>query len=94
MSSIKEISIEETLGKSKESIFIDVRTASEFAQGHLPNAYNIPLFDDEQRAIVGTIYKKESPVKAITKAIAFAQERMPFYEKEARRIAKSKKAII
>jgi tRNA 2-selenouridine synthase len=94
MSSIKEISIEKALEESKESVLIDVRTASEYAQGHLPNAYNIPLFDDEQRAVVGTIYKKESPVKAITKALAFAQQRMPFYEKEAMQIAKNKKAII
>ena len=36
---------------------IDVRSPDEYYRGHLPNSINIPLFDDEERAKVGTIYK-------------------------------------
>jgi tRNA 2-selenouridine synthase len=32
----------------------------EFAKGHVPNATNLELFSDEERAVVGTAYKKES----------------------------------
>lgn len=35
---------------------IDVRTPSEFAIGHIPGAVNIPLFEDDERALVGTRY--------------------------------------
>lgn len=35
---------------------IDVRTPSEFAIGHIPGAVNIPLFEDSERALVGTRY--------------------------------------
>lgn len=38
--------------------FIDVRSPVEFAQGHIPGAINIPLFEDEERAEIGTIYKQ------------------------------------
>lgn len=40
---------------------IDLRSPGEFARDHLPGALSVPLFDDEQRAIVGTLYKQDSP---------------------------------
>lgn len=43
---------------------IDVRAPSEFAQDHVPNAINLPVLDDAERAQVGTIYKRESPFRA------------------------------
>jgi tRNA 2-selenouridine synthase len=44
---------------------IDVRSPSEFIAGHIPGAHNIPLFNDEERAAVGTAYKREGRIKAI-----------------------------
>ena len=43
---------------------IDVRSASEYAEDHLPGAINLPVLDDDQRAQVGTIYKQVSPFDA------------------------------
>jgi tRNA 2-selenouridine synthase len=43
---------------------IDLRSPGEFARDHLPGAESVPLFDDEQRAIVGTLYKQTSPEAA------------------------------
>ena len=37
---------------------VDVRSPSEFAKAHWPGAVNLPLFDDEGRAEVGTLYKQ------------------------------------
>ncbi len=48
---------------------IDVRSPSEFLQGHIPGAVNIPLFDDHERAIVGTIYKQKGREDAIVEAL-------------------------
>ena len=46
--------------KLRETIPVaDVRSPGEYAIGHIPGAVNIPLFDDDQRAEVGTVYKKE-----------------------------------
>lgn len=44
---------------------VDVRTHSEFMQGHVPNAINIQLFSNEERVKVGTIYKKVGREEAI-----------------------------
>jgi len=44
---------------------IDVRSPCEYLQGHIPGAINVPLFSDEERALVGTLYKKEGQKAAI-----------------------------
>ncbi|MBT9457698.1 MAG: tRNA 2-selenouridine(34) synthase MnmH [Burkholderiaceae bacterium] len=43
---------------------IDVRSPSEFAEDHLPGAANWPVLDDEQRRVVGTMYKQISAFEA------------------------------
>ena len=46
---------------------VDVRSPSEFSQGHIPGAFNIPLFTDEERKTVGILYKKSGRKEAIKK---------------------------
>jgi tRNA 2-selenouridine synthase len=43
---------------------IDVRSPSEFALDHVPDALNCPVLDDDERAAVGTMYKQASPFDA------------------------------
>lgn len=45
--------------------FIDLRAPVEFAQGHLPNAINLPILNNEERALIGTTYKKQGRETAI-----------------------------
>jgi tRNA 2-selenouridine synthase len=45
--------------------FIDVRSPVEFVQGHIPGAVNIPLFADEERAEIGTMYKQVDKEQAL-----------------------------
>lgn len=44
---------------------IDVRSPGEFAHAHIPGAYSLPLFTDDERKEVGTAYKQQSREKAI-----------------------------
>ena len=39
-------------------IVLDVRAPCEYDKGHIPGALSFPLFDDAERAEVGTLYKK------------------------------------
>jgi tRNA 2-selenouridine synthase len=43
---------------------IDARSPSEFALDHLPGAVNCPVLDDEERRIVGTLYKQQGSFEA------------------------------
>ncbi|QOJ08717.1 MULTISPECIES: tRNA 2-selenouridine(34) synthase MnmH [Nitrosomonas] len=44
---------------------IDVRAPVEFTQGSLPGAVNLPILNDEERALVGTTYKQQGSEAAI-----------------------------
>jgi tRNA 2-selenouridine synthase len=48
---------------------VDVRSPSEYISGHIPGAYNIPLFDDDQRKTVGTKYKEYGRNEAILEGL-------------------------
>src|SRR6185436_878687 len=39
---------------------IDARSPAEYAEDHIPGALNAPVLDDEERALIGTIYKQHS----------------------------------
>jgi len=43
---------------------LDARSPAEFAEDHLPGAINTPVLDDEERALVGTVYKQRSAFEA------------------------------
>lgn len=43
---------------------IDVRTPLEFAEDHIPGAINAPVLSNEERVLVGTMYKQVSPFEA------------------------------
>lgn len=62
---ITKLNIEAFLQLATTCLVIDVRSPSEFTQAHIPHAINLPLFNDEERKIIGTTYKQESRQKAI-----------------------------
>jgi len=55
---------------------IDVRSPSEYYKGHMPNSINIPLFDNDERSIIGTIYKKEGRKKAVIEGLKFFEKKL------------------
>lgn len=68
---------------------LDVRSPAEFAQGHIPGAINLPLFDDAERAEVGTIYKQQGREAAVRRGLALVGPRL---EALAARLAESAQA--
>lgn len=82
------INIHEFLSTGTDACIIDVRTPKEFLQGHIPGAVNIPLFTNEERAIVGTIYKKEGRQPAILKGLELVGPRMAEIINKVQAIAK------
>ncbi len=78
----------------EERIILDVRTPAEFENGHIPGALNLPLFSNEERAIVGTIYKQESPEKALMQGLDFVGKKMSQFVEDAKVLAPSKKVAL
>ena len=50
---------------------IDVRSPSEYYKGNMPNSINIPLFNNEERSIIGTIYKKYGRERAVFQGLEY-----------------------
>ena len=55
---------------------IDLRSPAEFAQGHIPGATNLPLFDNDERAEIGTLYKQQGRQAAVLQGLALVGPRM------------------
>src|SRR5512133_1507559 len=66
---VNKIDIIEFLELSSAIPVADVRSPSEFRLGHIPGAINIPLFNDEERALFGTKYKKQGRLPAIIEGL-------------------------
>ncbi len=73
---------------------IDVRSPGEFAQGHITKAVNIPLFNNEERAVVGTAYKKESKESAIAIGYKFVTPKLNHFINSSLATAPQKQVIV
>ncbi|ABV50580.1 Predicted ATPase [Prochlorococcus marinus str. MIT 9215] len=62
--------------RSFKGPLIDVRSPGEYYKGNMPNSINIPLFDNDERSIIGTIYKKEGREKAVIEGLKFVEKKM------------------
>lgn len=59
------------------ALLIDVRTPAEYADGTIPGAINVPIFDDDERARVGTLYKQEGSQAARRLGVELVSPKIP-----------------
>jgi len=62
--------------RSLDGPLIDVRSPGEYYKGNMPNSINVPLFENDERAIIGTIYKKRGREKAILEGLKIIEKRI------------------
>lgn len=74
------------IGRMKGQVVLDIRTPAEFAEGHLPNAISFPLFTDEERIIVGTLYKQQGKEPAVLKGLEFVGPKLKKFVLQARKL--------
>ena len=74
---------------------VDVRSPGEFAEDHLPDAVNVPLLDDHERARVGTLYRVEGSDAAADWALTRLRSRLnQFLDQLERHLVTSKRLVI
>lgn len=66
---VKRINATEFVALARQVPTLDVRSPSEYDLGHLPGAISLPLFTDEERAEVGTLYKQAGQAVAVEKGL-------------------------
>ncbi|MDQ0217875.1 tRNA 2-selenouridine(34) synthase MnmH [Peribacillus cavernae] len=87
---MKELSIDEFIQKP-DSIAIDVRSPIEFEEGSIPHAKNLPLFTNEERTEIGTIYKQSGSEAAKWRAMQIVSPKLPGLLGEIKRVQESGK---
>lgn len=73
---------------------LDVRSPGEFAQGHIPGAKNMPLFDDIERAEVGTLYKQVGPQEALEHGLEIVGPKLVGFVRTGRAEAHEGKILV
>jgi tRNA 2-selenouridine synthase len=82
------ISASEFIFLSSQYPVIDVRSPTEYEHGHIPGAINIPLFNNEERAIVGIEYKERGRKAAMLKGMELVSPKFTTFIKQAEDVAK------
>lgn len=90
---IRFIDVEDAINR-EEKILVDVRSPFEHSEGTIPGAINIPLFNDEERIEVGTLYKQVGIDRAKIKGIEFAATKLSAFYERLLELSKAKKDII
>lgn len=91
---IEKLTIERFIELSVSQPVLDVRSPGEYNHAHIPGAYNFPLFDDEERKVVGTAYKQQSREDAIKIGLDYFGAKMRSMVEQAEKIASKDKTLL
>lgn len=80
--------------QSSQHLLIDVRAPIEYKKGHIPNAVNIPLFEDEERAEIGTLYKLKGQQIAINRGYELVTPKLEHWVNKVRELSHAKPVFV
>ncbi len=84
--SIEIINIDTLVENLEQYLVIDVRSEGEYFLAHIPTAISFPIFNNEERKIIGTSYKKDSRENAIKLGLNFFGPKMTHFINEIEQI--------
>ncbi len=90
-----DISIEEALAlKNRKVNFIDLRSEKEYQEDAIPGAINIPIFNNEERAKIGTTYKQIGVEEAKKLGLDIVGPKLSRIYSEIRELSKDKPIVL
>jgi len=75
-------------------VLVDVRSTGEFNEATINGAVSIPLFNDEERALIGTIYTKKSTEEAKRLGVDIVSKKLPFIYDKIHELEKQHKKVV
>jgi tRNA 2-selenouridine synthase len=63
--------------RDRGALLVDARSPAEYAEATIPGAINVPLFDDDERAEVGTLYKQQGSQVARQRGVELVAPKIP-----------------
>jgi len=86
--------VESFLSLQKGIPILDVRSPGEFEQAHLPGAFSFPLFSNEERAEIGTLFKQVNPEEAFLRGLDLTGPKMSRFVRQAFDLAPTKQVAL
>ncbi|MEM9918157.1 MAG: tRNA 2-selenouridine(34) synthase MnmH [Bacteroidota bacterium] len=90
----KSIQADQIWKAMEERTLLDVRTPAEYTKGHIPGALSFPLFENQERVEIGTLYKQQSPRDAFLRGLELVGPKMADFVRKAEAIAPDKKLLL
>jgi len=91
---VKLLNVPDFLLFEGTAVAIDVRSPLEFEQGHILGAHSLPLLSNEERAEIGTLYKKVGKTEAILRGLEIIGPKMREMAEELIRLSDGKPLFI
>lgn len=88
------LQITDFLDQSGQDLIVDVRSPIEFFKGHLYNAVNIPLFEDIERAEIGTIYKHHGKDPAVSRGMEIVSPKFDLFIKQVKALSRNQNVYV
>ncbi|MFI3315833.1 MAG: tRNA 2-selenouridine(34) synthase MnmH [Rikenellaceae bacterium] len=88
-SKVETLDVDAFLGR-EDSVILDIRSEGEYATGHIENAISFPLFNNEERAQVGTTYKRRGKSKAVELGLEIVGPKLHQFVKDAKALGCTK----
>lgn len=90
---VKTMVIEDVL-KLENPIFIDIRAQVEYNEATIDGAINIPLFEDDERAEIGTIYRQIGTDKAKIRGLEIVSQKLPNLVAKFKTLAEERRPLV
>lgn len=91
---VRPLPIETFLEKAQTLPVIDVRSPGEYTHAHIPGAVNIPLFDNDERAQVGTKYKNAGKDAAVLLGLTLVGPKLAEFVKQSKKLNPHNKEVL
>ncbi|MDO4793075.1 MAG: tRNA 2-selenouridine(34) synthase MnmH [Filifactor alocis] len=74
-----EMTIEQlqSLDASKRILYIDLRSEGEYESSTIPGSLNLPLLNNKEREVVGTLYVQKDVEMAKSQGVSFVSQKLP-----------------
>ncbi|RMI14661.1 MAG: tRNA 2-selenouridine(34) synthase MnmH [Calditrichaeota bacterium] len=94
MAEIRRVDITEFMKLARRYPIFDVRTPAEFEKGHIPGAHNLPLFSNDERALIGLTYHQQGREEAMLLGLERVGPRMRAMVERVRKITRGGKTVL
>lgn len=84
----------EEIYRLEDRILVDIRSPSEYEEFHIPGAINIPIFEDEEKRLIGLVYRREGVEKAKELGYEIAWEKLQSLLERFRNLKRDYKNVV